>query len=108
MASLSVGLLVRVACSTRLPKPDKMSATSRGACWPRVVAARLLWLLLSLGRTESALNCFSLVDESQWSLIINHNASQAAISLTVAGAGPEVITCLRREPEVVYRYIVQI
>lgn len=87
--------------------PDRMSAKSRGA-ERYILAARLLSLglaAMTMGGTAGATNCFSVVDESQWSLIINHNPYQAAISLTVAGGGPEVLTCLRRQPEAVYRIL---
>jgi hypothetical protein len=77
-----------------------MSAKSRGAA---VLQHLMAAHLFSLGLT-SATNCFSLVDETQWSLLINHSPAQAAITLTVAGGGPEVLTCLNRQPEAVYRY----
>ncbi len=95
-----------VAASRPQPRtPDRMGGGTRqpwsSSPW------RLLSLALgtiALARHAMGSNCFSLVEESQWSLIISHNASQAAISLAVSGAGPEVLTCLHRQPDTLYRY----
>jgi hypothetical protein len=78
-----------------------------GTRQPWSTAARLLSLALgtiALARHAMGSNCFSLVEESQWSYIISHNISQAAISLVVSEAGPEVLTCLHRQPDTLYRY----
>ena len=89
-----------------------MGIKSRG-CWNpwRAAATETCYRLLFLGLWATALggtltgaiNCLSLVDESQWSLIIIHNPDLAVISLAVAAAGPEVLTCLNRQPDAKYR-----
>lgn len=52
-------------------------------------------LLLARASCDEYLNCFSLVDENRWSLVVSLNESSA--SVIVAGAGPQVRTCLNRQ-----------
>jgi hypothetical protein len=80
-----------------------MGAMSRGRGWCAALATRLL-LLLNTRPAHAAFNCFSLLDESEWDLIMSHDSSESSMSLRVAGAGPEVLTCLHNNPQAIYRY----
>lgn len=80
-----------------------MAAMSRGGGrwgW-QVTAAQLLWLCL--GSTDSATNCFWVVERGQWGPILSLNSSYAAISLRLTEAAPALLNCLHDQPEVSYR-----
>jgi len=53
----------------------------------------------------NTINCFDLVDESQWDLVVGLNLTTASLSVVVSGAGPPVITCLNRQS---VRYLVSV
>jgi len=53
----------------------------------------------------NTINCFDLVDESQWDLVVGLNLTTASLSVVVSGAGPPVITCLNRQT---VRYLVSV
>eukprot|EP00092_Neocalanus_flemingeri_P050518 GFUD01058419.1.p1 GENE.GFUD01058419.1~~GFUD01058419.1.p1 ORF type:complete len:595 (+),score=197.68 GFUD01058419.1:320-2104(+) len=53
----------------------------------------------------NTINCFDLVDESQWDLVLGLNMTTASLSVVVSGAGPPVITCLNRQT---VRYLVSV
>ena len=56
----------------------------------------LAWLIrATLGQDPLPKNCFSFVDESQWSRVLGFNATSASLSVLVEGAGSSVQTCLR-------------
>jgi len=75
----------------------------------------IVWLLtLGLGvalppalpqQDINTINCFDLVDESQWDLVLGLNLTTASLSVVVSGAGPPVITCLNRQT---VRYLVSV
>lgn len=53
----------------------------------------------------NTLNCFDLVDETQWGLVVGLDPGRASLAVEVAGAGPPVITCLNRQT---VRYLVSL
>jgi len=53
----------------------------------------------------NTINCFDLVDESQWDLVLGLNLTTASLSVIVSGAGPPVVTCLNRQT---VKYLVSI
>ena len=56
----------------------------------------LTWLTTaSLAQDPLPKNCFSFVDESQWSRVLGFNSTSASLSVLVEGAGSSVQTCLR-------------
>ena len=56
----------------------------------------LIWLsTTSLAQDPLPKNCFSFVDESQWSRVLGFNSTSASLSVLVEGAGSSVQTCLR-------------
>lgn len=63
----------------------------------------LAWLIrATLGQDPLPKNCFSFVDESQWSRVLGFNSTSASLSVLVEGAGSSVQTCLRRTKDDVY------
>jgi len=64
----------------------------------------LAWLMATATLAQDPLpkNCFSFVDESQWSRVLGFNSTSASLSVLVDGAGSSVQTCLRRRKEDVY------
>ena len=68
--------------------------------WP---AAAAILCLLPVRGEEGPINCFRQVDESKWSLVVEHNATTSSLAIVSSGAGPHVITCLNRQPEHTYR-----
>ena len=68
-----------------------MMKTSRTEC-----LLLLTWLTTaSLAQDPLPKNCFSFVDESQWSRVLGFNSTSASLSVLVEGAGSSVQTCLR-------------
>ena len=56
----------------------------------------LVWLATAtLAQDPLPKNCFSFVDESQWSRVLGFNSTSASLSVLVDGAGSSVQTCLR-------------
>ena len=56
----------------------------------------LAWLATAtLAQDPLPKNCFSFVDESQWSRVLGFNSTSASLSVLVDGAGSSVQTCLR-------------
>ena len=56
----------------------------------------LTWLTTAaLAQDPLPKNCFSFVDESQWSRVLGFNSTSASLSVLVEGAGSSVQTCLR-------------
>lgn len=51
--------------------------------------------------SDQDINCFSLVDENKWGLVVSLNLTTATV--TVAGAGPQVLTCINRQQNLVYQ-----
>lgn len=80
-------------------------------CSHWVVCLQTLWgLVEALSPTLpqqdiNTINCFDLVDESQWDLVLGLNLTTASLSVVVSGAGPPVITCLNRQT---VRYLVSV
>jgi len=63
----------------------------------------LIWLsTTSLAQDPLPKNCFSFVDESQWSRVLGFNSTSASLSVLVEGAGSSVQTCLRRRSGDIY------
>jgi len=63
----------------------------------------LTWLTTAtLAQDPLPKNCFSFVDESQWSRVLGFNSTSASLSVLVDGAGSSVQTCLRKRSGDVY------
>jgi len=66
------------------------------------------WAAIARGSRDShRLNCFAQVDESKWSLVVEHNATRASLVLFAARGGPNVVACLNRQASVEYRVVVR-
>lgn len=66
----------------------------------------LPWVLLAswvIAQDPLPKNCFSFVDESQWSLVLAFDPGSASLEVRVGGAGASVLSCLRRREDAVYQ-----
>lgn len=69
--------------------------------WTWVAALCLCLGVGGFSEPDLTINCFSLVDESRWGLVVKINVS--SLTVDIQGTGPQVRTCLNRQHDSEYQ-----